>query len=368
MLNETDKAIKAFNDAHNYHNRRPEPLYRLALIFGQQGQHEQAVNILIEAKRLTDLPVDHSFLFHEFEVWEYKLDYLLGIHAYYVNGKQEHGKTAILKLLSKGTSLPDPLYSWTRNNAKWYGIEVLPIDYAKPANSRLAVVIPYRDRRAHLDKLLPVLHSILSDSNITFEIIICEQSNHTKFNRGLLFNAAINEIRKTQLNFDYYIFHDVDMIPESSISYHYRAYPTLLASAASQFDYALPYESYFGGVISVPHEDFITINGYSNFYFGWGAEDDDIKRRFLHHSIDVYVVPAAQGRYKSLDHDRVNQEESAIVNSERYYNQPIDPQDGLTNCETFYHVETTMHKIQQPISHLWITVLVNSSNLKTENF
>lgn len=43
----------------------------------------------------------------------------------------------------------------------------------------------------------------------------------------------------------------------------------------------MPYENYFGGVCAISKEHFEMINGFSNMYFGWGGEDDDIHDRLV---------------------------------------------------------------------------------------
>ena len=45
------------------------------------------------------------------------------------------------------------------------------------------------------------------------------------------------------------------------------------------FIYRLPYESIFGGVSALTVEQFKKINGFSNDYWGWGGEDDDLSTR-----------------------------------------------------------------------------------------
>ena len=42
----------------------------------------------------------------------------------------------------------------------------------------------------------------------------------------------------------------------------------------------LPYENLVGGVFSLRTEHFRQLNGYSNSYWGWGAEDDDMSVRY----------------------------------------------------------------------------------------
>ena len=40
--------------------------------------------------------------------------------------------------------------------------------------------------------------------------------------------------------------------------------------------FRLTYEELIGGVFNIRIDHFLTVNGYSNLYWGWGAEDDDL--------------------------------------------------------------------------------------------
>jgi len=41
----------------------------------------------------------------------------------------------------------------------------------------------------------------------------------------------------------------------------------------------VPYEGIFGGVTAFKAEHFELVNGFSNQFYGWGGEDDDMYNR-----------------------------------------------------------------------------------------
>lgn len=42
------------------------------------------------------------------------------------------------------------------------------------------------------------------------------------------------------------------------------------------FSYRLWYKEIVGGVLAMSMDDFRAVNGYSNMYWAWGGEDDDM--------------------------------------------------------------------------------------------
>jgi len=77
---------------------------------------------------------------------------------------------------------------------------------------------------------------------------------------------------------DYIVWHDIDMIPEDdTCDYSYPGEtPKHIAVQISQSDYQLKYQEYFGGAILFTKEQVEATNGYSNDYWDWGMEDDDL--------------------------------------------------------------------------------------------
>lgn len=141
---------------------------------------------------------------------------------------------------------------------------------------KLGVIVPYRNRYEHLQEFKKSIVEYLESKNIDFKIIIVEQDNAKLFNRGMLCNIGFIEAQKE--NCDYIVIHDVDMIPVD-VDYSYSNVPIHLATDN------IPFESYFGGITMFPTDIFTKINGFSNLYWGWGFEDDDLRYRCAKNNI-----------------------------------------------------------------------------------
>lgn len=46
-----------------------------------------------------------------------------------------------------------------------------------------------------------------------------------------------------------------------------------------------------GGAIAINVEDYIKVNGYSNKYWGWGGEDDDMGIRVMAKDVNIVRPP-----------------------------------------------------------------------------
>ena len=143
---------------------------------------------------------------------------------------------------------------------------------------RLGIIVPYRDRVDHLHLFKKSIAKFLDATDIQYEIIIVEQDDAKTFNRGKLLNIGFIYAKK--LKCDYVVFHDVDMLPINA-DYSYSDIPIHLAcnfSPTNGFTRTI-FDEYFGGVTIFPSNIFEDINGYSNEYWGWGYEDNDILYR-----------------------------------------------------------------------------------------
>jgi hypothetical protein len=141
---------------------------------------------------------------------------------------------------------------------------------------KLGIIVPYRNRESHLKRFRDSITDYFKKLKIQYELIIVEQTDDKPFNRGKLLNIGF--IKAKDLGCDYVVFHDVDMIP-LEVDYSYSEIPLHLATNFElEFDKSknLEFDDYFGGVTMFSVDTFERINGYSNLYWGWGFEDDDL--------------------------------------------------------------------------------------------
>ena len=154
---------------------------------------------------------------------------------------------------------------------------------------KLGVIVPYRKRPGHLRKFRQSIESYLKDQD--YELIVVEQNDDLPFNRGKLLNIGFEYAVRKQC--DYVVFHDIDMLP-IDVDYSYSDVPTHLASGFTNSDREI-FDTYFGGVTLFPVDLFKKVNGYSNEYWGWGFEDDDLLMRLTEQHIFTdtmyYEVP-----------------------------------------------------------------------------
>lgn len=139
-----------------------------------------------------------------------------------------------------------------------------------------------------------------------FELIVVEQTAGRVFNKGALFNIGYEH--SVRAGCDYLALHDVDQVPLSpKNTYRYpAAAPVHLCSASSQYGFSMAYGTMVGGALLLTVPQFERVNGYSNFYWGWGQEDDDFYYRLTgSRGPGVNRLSAAEGRYQALSHPRV---------------------------------------------------------------
>ncbi|HKH79859.1 MAG TPA: galactosyltransferase-related protein [Solirubrobacteraceae bacterium] len=179
-----------------------------------------------------------------------------------------------------------------------------------PGKPRLSIVVPYRDRAAHLAVLLPHLIEYFARApghqDIPYSVIVVEQVPGLPFSRGLTRNIGYFLSRGRA---DYVCFHDVDYLPLEA-DYSCPDHPTCALWYGAELRPIRPGRSklavrhelnnYFGGVVLLRNTQFEAANGYSTRYWGWGLQDLDLARRL---EAKGFRLGRKKGRFHPLDHD-----------------------------------------------------------------
>ncbi|CAN7938022.1 unnamed protein product, partial [Ixodes hexagonus] len=169
---------------------------------------------------------------------------------------------------------------------------------------RVAILVPYRDRKEHLGVFLYNMHQMLPRQQIDYCIFVIEQDRKGKFNRGKLFNVGYLE-SLALYDYDCLVLQDVDLIPEDDRNlYTCPEQPRHMAVAINNMQYRLLWETYFGGVTALNKKHFKLVNGFSNEYWGWGGEDDDLYFRVRHNGLNIARSPRNIARYTMLQHEK----------------------------------------------------------------
>ena len=58
-----------------------------------------------------------------------------------------------------------------------------------------------------------------------------------------------------------------------------------------------------GGALAVTYEQYEAAEGYSNLFWGWGGEDNNMMQRL--NKLGLQRRPVEVGRYKAMEHPRV---------------------------------------------------------------
>lgn len=225
------------------------------------------------------------------------------------------------------------------------------------AGKKVAIVIPYRNRYEQVKMFLRHIHPILKRQLLDYRIFIVEQEGSALFNRAMLFNIGFKESLGYN-NYQCFIFHDVDLLPENDRNlYGCPSSPRHMCPAVDKFSYKLLYQNLFGGVEAFAREHFEKINGFSNKYWGWGGEDDDLQIRVHAVALKLTRPSMNHGRYKMITtHHFVDGKKS----EERY--------KLLTSARGRMHsdgLSSLKYKLVKSVEHLLYTHILVQLDQKT---
>lgn len=154
----------------------------------------------------------------------------------------------------------------------------------------IPIIIPFRDlsknkeRFNNLNNLLSHLYKYFKKHSKEFVVYIINQNDTKLFNKSTLLNIGIDIVNK-EINTNYYILHDVDQIVKND-DFIYNNTQVSECLVYEQGDKIYKDSNYFGGVLKILKNDYFKINGFSNYFWGWGWEDGAIRERLLINKIN----------------------------------------------------------------------------------
>ncbi|MBI3708562.1 MAG: hypothetical protein HY246_12940 [Proteobacteria bacterium] len=178
------------------------------------------------------------------------------------------------------------------------------------------------------------------DCAIDYTIHIIEQAGNRPFNKARLMNAGFALVRDRA---DYICIHDIDYLPIWA-DYSYPDCPTRIV----WFGLTHPHDylRLFGGAVLFPSAQFAAVNGFSNGYWGWGLQDQDLLDRCI---VAGLPIGRRDGTFGALHHSHEGTvagtpTETAQRNLERFQSRRnqqarLMQEDGLTTL-TFKVVES----------------------------
>ncbi|RNA39128.1 beta-1-4-N-acetylgalactosaminyltransferase bre-4 [Brachionus plicatilis] len=228
-------------------------------------------------------------------------------------------------------------------------------------------VVPFsRSRYDNLKLFLINMHSYLQSYQYSFSyrILVVEQIDmDSKFNKGRLINSAVKHLIESKENADCIVIHDVDLVPSAGGNklgergdYRCRKMPWHLSRKV--FNLKMNHERIYnqfltGGILSLRMDHFVRVNGFSNEYFGWGAEDDDFQIRMFNTKLCILRPDLGEkASFMMLPHDSSKASNSRFS----YLSNALSRQkeDGLSNI--IHLAEIKSLKYFKSFTHLQVLV------------
>jgi len=221
-----------------------------------------------------------------------------------------------------------------------YPFSVKYLTEAGPITDKpVVLVVPYRDnaqqdRRKHLEKFVPGIEALFKKyPTVKYHVVIAEQSEDgRRFNRGQLLNAGFKWAMERYPE-AHVIFHDVDVMPRPDLFRYYLMrpdMPTHMSGSSIKYQY----ETIFGGILSMTPQSVRKCNGHPNNIFGWGGEDDLMRRRIFENYPTAWRPPkTAKYDEEPHDHNVENDYPRESKKKLKYNHARTWKSDGLNNLK-----------------------------------
>uniref|UniRef100_A0A0N4Z252 Beta-1,4-galactosyltransferase 7 n=1 Tax=Parastrongyloides trichosuri TaxID=131310 RepID=A0A0N4Z252_PARTI len=204
-------------------------------------------------------------------------------------------------------------------------------------SQKLCVIVPYRNRYEELQEFVPHISNFLDNQNISYQILVMNQTDTYRFNRASLINVGFLE--SDRLRCTYFVMHDVDLLPlNKNLNYSYPGEGVVRHISAGPYHpiKRYDYKKFIGGILMLTMRDFKKVNGMSNKYWGWGLEDDEFYLRLQEAGLTTDI-----DRPKNLNTNRNNtfkhihssnrKRDYKQIGNQREMSKKRDRKSGLNN-------------------------------------
>ncbi|XP_062601148.1 beta-1,4-galactosyltransferase 7-like [Saccostrea cucullata] len=213
-----------------------------------------------------------------------------------------------------------------------------PGTIATSGDHKMAILVPFRDRFEELLEFVPYIHNFLNKQGTAHQIFVINQVDDYRFNRASLINVGFLESQK---DCDYIAMHDVDLVPVNpAITYPYPR-TGVYHVASPELHPLYHYKKFVGGILLLTRDAFISTNGMSNRYWGWGREDDEFYVRMHHQALEIERPKGITTGNQTFRH--IHNRKKRPRDNYRYFGQTqktsrLDRETGASNVR--YTVES----------------------------
>jgi hypothetical protein len=126
----------------------------------------------------------------------------------------------------------------------------------------------------------------------------------------MVLNCGAKWLITSGLNIPYIITHDCDMIPNTPLFEHYfevaksETNTNLIPITQNHINAYGNVKADVGGIAGLVFDDYLKSNGYPNSFFGWGGEDNCLRKRLERQNITCDLLDSKEYElfdYTSLD-------------------------------------------------------------------
>ncbi len=143
------------------------------------------------------------------------------------------------------------------------------------------ILVPYRNRKAHLDTFIKDVVPLFEQHLTPFKVIVVEQEEGKLFNRGQMLNIGYDIYKDSGV---YFFTHDVDNFPkENVVSTLYKKE----IDANTILGIRTPACGTLGCIVKFHKDVYAKINGFPNDFWGWGVEDKNFQNRAETYNIKI---------------------------------------------------------------------------------